>query len=202
LNVYANMNCRTHASDSHHRPPKVDLITITNRTRRSPARVEPSKARCSPASGETNRRQNSVARVEDNRTRRSPFHEDFSRTRHGHGLVDRIRRSPVRVESDRILRGPAHIEATEEIRLQDFEVPPTPVTKSSTTTMLPPPAPAPTSATLLTNSEKDRTLSSSLSPLVNNTREVVAPPSTAFCVNIACIEHPDKPRWLIMSSKT
>jgi hypothetical protein len=148
----------------------VDFVTLANRTRRSGGRLT-SKEPSSSESEETRR----------------PCRE---------------KRSPSRVET----RSSSRVE---EVRLLDGEAPPTPVIFPVATTSMPivtsslPPNAADSDYEKVMNeSEKSsfRQLWSSASSALNSpndTKAVVAPPPTAFCVNVACIEHPNVSRCSI-----
>ncbi len=149
----------------------MDFVTIANRTRRTADRHNSEEPNEEPSSSESDE------------TRR-PCRE---------------KRSPSRV-------GPRSSGRVEEVRLLDSEVPPTPVIFPATTTSMP----MATSPMLPNADDSDydkvmnesewssfHKLSSSASSALNSLNDinaVVPPPPTAFCVNVACIEHPNVSR--------
>ncbi len=153
------------------RKPSVDFVTIANRTRRTAGRHNSKEPKEEPSSLES----------EDSRR---PCRE---------------KRSPSRVE-------PRSSGRVEEVRLLDSEAPPTPVIFPATTTSMPmgmssspPNADGSDYDKVMNESEWSsfhQLSSSASSPLnsSNDTKAVVPPPPTAFCVNVACIEHPDVSR--------
>ncbi len=150
----------------------MDFVTIANRTRRTANRHNSREPTEEPSSSES----------EDSRR---PCRE---------------KRSASRVE-------PRSSGRVEEVRLLDSEVPPTPVIFPATTTAMPVAmSPSPPNADdsgydkVMNESEWSsfHQLSSSAASSAlnssNDTKAVVPPPPTAFCVNVACIEHPNVSR--------
>jgi hypothetical protein len=155
----------------------VDFVTIANRTRRTADRQNSKEPTEEPSSSES----------EDSRR---PCRE---------------KRSASRVE-------PRSSGRVEEVRLLDSEVPPTPVIFPATTTSMPmamsslpmPNADDSDYDKVMNESEWSsfHQLSSSASSALNSlndTKAVVPPPPTAFCVNVACIEHPNVSRCAAFS---
>ncbi len=152
------------------RKPSVDFVTIANRTRR------------------TADRHNSKEPIEE------PSSSESEETRR----PCREKRSASRVET----RSSGRVE---EVRLLDSEAPPTPVIFPATTTSMPmamstsPPNADGSDYDKVTNesewsSFQPLSSSSALNSSTNDTKAVVPPPPTAFCVNVACIEHPNVSR--------
>ncbi len=149
------------------RKPSVDFVTIANRTRRTA----------------------------DRHNSKEPTEEPSSSESEGTRRPCREKRSASRVET----------RSLEEVRLLDSEVPPTPVIFPDATTSMPMAmSPSPQNADgsdydkVMNESEwsssfHQLSLSSALNSS-NDTKAVVPPPPTAFCVNVACIEHPNVSR--------
>ncbi len=132
---------------------------------------------------------NRTRRTADRHNSKEPKEEPYSSESEDSRRPCREKQSASRV-------GTRSASRVEEVRLLDSEVPPTPVIFPATTTSMPMAmSPLPPNADgsgydkVMNESSASSALNSS-----NDAKPVVPPPPTAFCVNVACIEHPDVSR--------